>query len=241
MDTLGDIRDNLKDDLGLGQKDWLTNDELNAYIRRAVRNVHADILTMYEDYFLDFSTVEVAGNSSFIEYPENCYANKIRTVVFTNAPVGSAGSYTTKITSFKDITKTEEYNILIDTPTSSPVRYWIPHSSTKTVGEVKSPVRQMKLVPSAIVDDGHAVIWYIRKPIHLENDEDVCDIPEFTDYVLALAKKLYYAQDGDANYAIADKEAKEYKKLMQRTLSNMALDENTEMLQDNDFYNSSIA
>lgn len=241
MNTLGEIRDAMKDDLGLGQKDWIENEELDAYIRRAIRAIHAEIITLYEDYFLDFVTVEVLGNSDSISYPVNCFANKIRTIVFTNAPVGSSGTYTTKINSFKNITKTEEYNILMDTPSASPIRYWIPHSTTETVGGVTSPVRKMKLVPKAIEDDGHVVMWYIRKPANLVNDDDVCDIPEFADYVLAKAKQLYYTQDGDENYVIASNDVAGYKKLMERTLSNMRLDENTELEQDDDFYSVSRA
>lgn len=241
MDTLADIRQNMKDDLGLAQKDWLTNDELDTYIRRAVRSIHAEILSMYEDYFLDFEKKELLGGSDTIAYPDMCYANKIRTVVFTDAPVGEKGVYVCKINSFKDITRMTEYDMLMDNPSSYKTRSWIPQSTTEVVDGATVPVRQMKLVPSAIDDDGHVVIWYIRKSISLVNDNDICDIPEFTDYVLALAKKLYYAQDGDANFTIAKSESDEQQRLMHRTLSNMKLDENDELRQDDDFYSHSMA
>jgi|LGVF01.2.fsa_nt_gb hypothetical protein len=245
-ETLKDIRNQVKDDLGLGQADWVDNDVLDVYIRRAVRKAHREIMKTYEDYFLSTSPVELLGATTHLEYPGDCYANKIRTIIFTNAPIGASGTYVIEIKKFKSISSTVVGNIFnIDNNQSYKTR-WIPITSTEDIsdgagGTYKSPVNRMELMPSATTDDGHVEIRYIRKPIDLVKDEDVCDIPEFTDYVVAKTKALYYADDGDQNYIIADKEAKEIWKDMVDTLSNMVLDEDTEILLDTGFYEDSIA
>ena len=72
------------------------------------------------------------------------------------------------------------------------------------------------------------------------NDTDVCDIPEFVDYVIQVAKAKYQSIDGDPRYSVDKAEERELEKSMIDTLSNMKDDENNEVVADFSHYRDSV-
>lgn len=230
-DTLKEIRERVEDELDLIEQEYLDKTKLDNFINYAVRKAHREIVKLYEDYFLSSVDIAVSSTQNSIDYPVDVFANKIRKLMFTDAPVGSKGQLVYEIKSSRNLAKDAGYNMLATASQNGYYQRWIPYSSLSE--------KNMQLVPDSATE-GHVRVWYIRRANVLSNDDDICDIPEFVDYVVQVAKSKYYLEDSDPRYTEEKNEERALKKDLINTLTNMKPDENTEVQQDFSFYEDSI-
>ncbi len=222
--NLKEIRDQIIEDLDLYEEDWKSIQDLDNLINRAIRSAHRKIANIYEDYFLTYSTVSITNVDNELAYPSNIFANKIKSIQFYD------GTNTVKIKKVKRFDET----IMIDNhiTTESIYRAWLPVDSA-------DGGRVIRLYPS-IGRAGTVTIWYIREPKMLSSDTDICDIDEFSDYVIQLVKQYYYTIDSDPRVAIEKEEALRLEKDMIDTLTNMDIGNDDEVVQDNSHYEESV-
>lgn len=225
--TLKDIRDQLKDELDMVEEQWLDDPALDRMINSAIAKANRKILTIYEDYFLSNHSVEIASGDSLVDYPADIYANKIRNITYVNAPIGGNGSVAIEVKPVRRLKDAVAYNALHGDVGGQYSRSWLPYDAEDT--------RKIKLMPETGVS-GRLDMWYIREAKKLVNDTDVCDIDEFADYVVQVAKVAFYRYDGDPRYREEKGEELELEKSMVDTLTNMKDDENNEVVADLSFY-----
>ena len=225
MNTLKDIRDRLKDELDMVEEQWLDDPDLDRIINSAVQKAGRKIITIYEDYFLSSYSVEISATDNMVDYPPNIYANKMRNMTLI------VDGYATEIKPVRNLASSIAYNSLYGSTEGAVARQWLPYDAEDN--------RKIRLMPDAGTA-GRIEMWYIREPKRLVLDTDVCDIPEFVDYVVQESKARYQAIDGDPRYAADKAESLELEKSMIDTLSNMKDDENNEVLVDLSFYEDSI-
>lgn len=225
--TLKDIRDRLKDELDLVEETWLEDDQFDRIINSSIQKAGRKILTIYEDYFLSDYSVDIGGTDNLVDYPSDIYANKIRNITYVNAPVGERGTVALEVKPVRRLKDAVAYDALYGDQGSNYSRRWIPYDSASQ--------RKIRLIPET-GQAGRLDMWYIREAKKLVNDTDVCDIPEFVDYVVQVSKANYYRLDGDPRYREEKAEELELEKSLFDTLSNMKDDENNEVVPDLSFY-----
>lgn len=224
MSTLLEIREQLKEDLDLNEEYWKSDSDLDKLINRAIRSAHRKVLSIHEDYFLQFKQVSINANDNYIDYPSNIFANKIKSIHFYD------GVNSTNIPRVNKFDST----ILLDNhiTTDTFFRRWLPIDD-EDLGRI------IRLYPS-VGRAGTITVWYIREPRKLVDDDDVCDIDEFEDYVLQLTKMYYYQEDSDPRYAIEKEEAMRLEKDLIDTLTNMTIGNDDVLVQDLTHYEESI-
>ena len=222
--TLKEIRDQIIEDLDLSEEYWKDEGDLNALINRAIRTAHRKIITIYEDYFLAPYVISIPADTAILDYPTDIYANKVKSILFYD------GASSVEITRVKRFAST----LMLDNHITSNTIYrkWLPVDAAATGMKIK-------LLPS-LGNAGQITIWYIRDAKKLVNDSDICDIPEFSDYVIQLTKKMYYQEDADPRYTLEAQEALVLEKEMIDTLTNMTVDNDDTILQDNSHYEESV-
>lgn len=230
MKTLKQIRDQVISDLDLEEEEWISENELNAWINEAIKNAEAQIHTLYEDYFLtEADPVQIVRGQSLVEYPSDIYANKVRKIIFSDGTGTHTASH--EVERIKNILhgKTADFYV---SDTTTPVLRWTP-TNRAGVG------RRIRLFPET-GRAGYLYIWYIREVSQLVNDSDICEIDEFSHYIVQYVKTKAYIKDGDPRADDSKILEEQFKQDMVNTLSDMVPDKNNELHMDFDHYVDSV-
>jgi hypothetical protein len=215
------IEQKLWDDCDIEDEDFISSSELMGYVNEAIRDCEAEIhkLGLEDYYFLQSSALALVTSTSLYSLPSDLYANKLRGVLY------SSGSTRYEIIRMKSIRETanvddsDDYMYLLIAPTAG-------------------ARASLKLYPSSReTSASNVTLWYIRNAKQISVDADVCDIPEFINYILQSAKVRIYEKEGNPNVAKAIMDKKELRDLMISTLQNMVEDENNLVTPDVSFYN----
>ena len=225
MTTLLEIRDRLKDDLDLHEEHWKNDGQLNDLINKSVRKAFRKIIAIHEDYFLSQANVVITAVENEIDYPSNIYANKIKSIHFL---------WNNSAVEIKPVRRFDSTIMLssIVSDNSSPYRNWL------AIDDLTDG-KKIKLFP-ATGYAGTLSLWYIREPRLLVDDTDVCDIDEFTEFVVQCTKAAYYALDGDPRYQIEKMEEKELERDLINTLTNMTIGNDDTVVADYSHYEDSV-
>lgn len=212
---------------------WLDDVLIDRYINKAVRAAHRKIVRLYEDYFLASTTVTISADQDEIDFPSDLYANKLRSLIYFDGSVGSS-SVVSEFSLVKNLSSVLAGNLLYgDLETQAYHRYWMP--SDESVSD-----RKIKLFPQK-GQAGNVLISYIRRPVTMAADTDICPILEFSDYVLQKAKELALETDSDPRYTETVAKLQELEQEMLDTLSNRTItDDSSEVSQDLSFYGDSV-
>ena len=229
--SLSEIKNKIKRDLYLQDETFVEDTtlapELLDYINEAIDDVEAEIHTIYEDYFLTVASVSLVSGTREYALPTDIYANKIRGVVYNN---GSAIYPVRKIrgpSQFEELKLIEQYN-----PGSTATEYGYILVNASASGGVK-----MRLYPTPNETVSNALeVWYIRNANQLSADSDLCDVPEFVNYVIQFVKVRVYEKEMHPNLQQAMLERERLRKLMQETLADMIPDADTEITRDFGLY-----
>lgn len=221
--TYKQIRDKIQNDLDLLDENFITKDELLGYINEAIDDVEAQIHTLSpsygDDYFLVRGSLSVVAGTPEYALPGNIYSNKIRKLLFIN---GSIRYEVRRIRDLKDVMFVQNAD-----------EYTYKLVNTEDVG----PRIRLYPEPRETID---YEIWYLRNAKRLTTSltdvNNVCDVPEFVNYVIQHAKTRCYEKEMHPNAVKAIEDEKRLRDLMLETLSTMVPDEDTKIPMDFDFY-----
>lgn len=220
--TLAEIRKKIQQDLDLEGEVFIQPDELVNYINQAIDEAEAEIHSIYEDYFISwYFPLLVAGQREY-SLPSDIYAHKIRKIIFSDDQ-----SKTYEIAripeseKFADIALTERFRstefyryLITNREPGNPKIYVVPAIRESDTGASADGQSRMR-------------IWYLRNANRLEQDADVCDIPEFVHFVIAYAKLRCLEKEGHPNTVIWTQHVERQRRLMIDTLTNMIPDGET--------------
>jgi len=225
MRTLKQIRDKIIDDLDLYEETFVDNNEIDAFINEGISKTESSIHTIYEDYYLSTTSLELENNTNLYDYPEDIYANKIRMILYSD------GVDVYEVKRVRNI-KREAMLELSDPTLTGETLKWYPTNDS-------SQGRKIRIFPRG-ADTGTLEIWYIRNSKQLTLDEDICDIDEFSNVVELHAKTQIYLKDGDPRAADSQKLEEQAESNMVSTLSAMIIDDDNEVYADHSHYEESV-
>jgi len=220
--TLAQIRAKLRRDLDLESELFVRQSELVDYINEAISDCEALIHNLYEMYFLTRTTINMVAGQEEYTLPENIYAHKIVRLLFTQ----QSTSY--KIKRLAPAKMFERYESHITNNTSDLYEYFL-----------ENPVAagpQVIIVPTPRDTGPLMRMWYIRQANRLEVDTDVCDIPEFINFIFKHVKVSVYEKELHPNTVAAKQDLMALKTLMEGTLSAAQPDSDNHIEPDLSFY-----
>jgi hypothetical protein len=188
--TWAEIRTKVEQECDLEDEDFVRPEELLAYANEAIDEAEAEIHSLYEDYFLKKVDLAVVANDEFFSLATllpDIYADKIRKIIFREG----SGTTVYTVTRLKDWKKFEQKAVADTQLTTDLYQYFLINS---TPGNP-----QIMLVPKSR-EAGTMTVWYLRNANRLTVDADVCDIPEFINFVFSHMKMKVYAKEGHPGY-----------------------------------------
>ncbi len=220
--TWGQIREKIERDCDLQDEDFVSRGELLGYCNEAIDEAEAEIHTLYEDYFLTKKSVNVLGGDEFLSMSTtmpDIYADKIRRIIFTDA--GEATTYT--VSRLKDWKKFEQKALADTHDTSGLYQYFLVNSNPGNP--------EIMLVPK-IKESGTLTLWYLRNANRLEVDTDICDIPEFVNFIFSHIKVKVFGKEGHPGYPEALERLESERNRMNSVLASRVPDADNEIEMD---------
>jgi hypothetical protein len=207
------------------EEQFITTTELNSYINSGISEAERIIHNLYEDYFLTTGALTVHGAGlPWFTLPSDIYANKIRKVVYDD---GNNVEYIIpRIRKLEDI-------YALDDITASPENSF----AYLLLNDLTNGVR-LRLYPTpASTPVANITVYYIRNAKQLSADNDVHDIPEFENFIVAYAKIKCLQKEGTSPLLqVQIAELQNEKSQMIQTLSNMVPDDDDNVIPDMSFY-----
>lgn len=188
--TWAEIRTKVEQECDLEDEDFVRPEELLAYANEAIDEAEAEIHSLYEDYFLKKVDLPVVADDEFFSLTTllpDIYADKIRKIIFRQG----TGATVYTVTRLRDWKKFEQKAVADTQTTTDLYQYFLVNS---TPGNP-----QIMLVPKSR-EAGTMTVWYLRNANRLAVDADVCDIPEFINFVFSHMKMKVYAKEGHPGY-----------------------------------------
>lgn len=224
--TLAEIRSKINSECDLEDEDFVRSNELRDYINEAIDEAESEIHGLYEDYFLKHTEVNVTAGDEQLDLPTDIYAHKIRRVIFK---LGTAPESTTVYTvdRMKDWKKFENKAVYDTQLTTDLYRYFLVN---ETPGSPKI------LITPKIHETGVVTIWYLRNANRLDAETDVCDIPEFANFIFAHVKCKVFEKEGHPGLPVALEKLERERGRMTSTLSQMVPDAANEVEMDMSHY-----
>lgn len=219
--TWAEIRAKIEAEIDLEDEDFVRSPELLGYANEAIDEAEAEIHTLYEDYFLKYVDISIASGDEFISMSTqmpDIYADKIRRIIFrtTNGSV-----YT--LNRIRDWKKFEQKSAMDQQSSTDLLEYFLVN---RTPGNP-----EILLVPKAY-EAGSAKVWYLRNANRLAVDTDICDIPEFINFIFAHMKVKVYGKEGHPGYPEAMQKLEMERERMNAVLSNRVPDADNEIDMD---------
>lgn len=221
--TYQEIKTKIEQDLDLEEETFIQDSELLAYANSAVDEAENEIHGIYEDYFLTRAPIALVKGEEEYALPADIYANKIRRIMYR---IG--GDYYT-ITRVRDWRKFEEYTEEVAYQSSTRYRYFLINSVAGAPKIVLSP-------PSKETSSSNVTIWYIRNANRFVNPSDICDIPEFIEFVLNYIKVKCWEKEGNPLIQAGVADLEQQRKQMTSSLQSMVADDDNELEPDLSIY-----
>jgi hypothetical protein len=224
--TWAEIREKVQQECDLEDEDFVRESELLSYANEAIDEAEAEIHSLYEDYFSKSVNIPVTDGLVNLNIPAtfpDIYADKFRRVVFSSAGQGTV--YV--VNRLKDRTKFEQ-RVVSDTYTTTDLYQYLLENPS-----AGNPI--MTFVPS-IRETGVMNVSYIRNANRLVNDTDVCDIPEFINFIFSHMKVKVYGKEGHPGYPEALERLERERERMVGVLASRVPDTENEIELDTSAY-----
>jgi hypothetical protein len=222
--TWGEIKAKIEAECDLEDEDFVRSGELLSYANEAIDEAEAEIHGLYEDYFLTRKEINVVSGDKLLsinaEMPD-IYADKIRRIIY------NSGGNTYAVSRLKDWKKFEQ-KALAENNTSTDLYQYMLINTTPG-----SP--QIMWTPE-IRESGKVMVWYLRNANRLSVDADICDIPEFVNFVIAFLKVKVMGKEGHPGYQDAVMELEKQRAQMTSTLQARVPDADNELEMDASYY-----
>lgn len=219
--TLAEIRARIEAECDLEDEDFVRNTEFTSYVNDAIDEAEAEIHTLYEDYFLKYASIPVQANDellSMVTHMPDIYADKIRRLIFTNQ-----GQSTYTVTRLSDWHKFEQKAVSDTQQTTDLYQYFLIN---------QTPGNPQILIVPKIREAGTLTAWYLRNANRLVLETDVCDIPEFINFIFAHVKERVFGKEGHPGYQEARQRLELERKRMNEVLANRVPDADNEIEMD---------
>lgn len=224
--TWSEIRAKIERECDLEDEDFIRTEELLDYANEAIDEAEAEIHSLYEDYFLKKVDIPIVANDELLSIPSllpDIYADKIRRVIFKDS--GTTTTYT--VNRIKDWHKFEQKAVADTQLTTDLYQYFLVNTTPGTP--------QIMLVPKSR-EAGTLVVWYLRNANRLAVDADICDIPEFINFIFSHMKMKVYAKEGHPGYQEALERLEAERERMVSVLASRVPDADNEIEMDTSFY-----
>lgn len=227
--TLTAIKAKVQKDLNLEDEIFIEGDEFLGYVNEGIREAEAEIhkLSLEDDYFLTRETITLAQGTAEYDMPDNIYASKIRAMIFndgvTRYPIHRLRG-TKAFMNFTDLNATS----------SSDYLSYLIFNDTAAGGD------KISFAPVPTVSGAYITMFYIRNANQLVADSDICDIPEFINFVLQFVKDKCINKERMTPDAPESEALKQQRILMTSTLAGRVEDGNNTVQQDLSHYEESI-
>lgn len=205
---------------------FITRLEKINYLNEGVDEAEAVIHTLGREarYFLASQPLNLSDGQQAYGLPTDIYGNKIVRVMYHN---GTEIYEMKRMRRRNGMSVEEQIAYINQFGSNDPYQYIVKNDSASFGNEIW-------LYPEAReTSEDRATIWYIRNANSLAVNDDVCDIPEFADFVVQFARVRCFRKEFHGNVPPLELEIlKDKKQLMVDTLTNMVVDENSELEQD---------
>ena len=159
--TYCQAREKLEEDLDLLDETSVKPNELINYFNEGIEEAESEVLKLDEDYFLTSMPVPVVQGQSSYDYPPNCYAYKVRGLMYTN------GTLIYEIIRFTRYRKFPKIHFALQYTNSTDDYQWYHTNDTPGAPKLNlvPPARETAIVPP--VPQGQTaftpvILWYIR-------------------------------------------------------------------------------
>lgn len=219
LPLFSEMNQKIKNDLDLNEETFIQPQELVAYFNEAVDMIEGQIHTLYEDYFLTSSSVDVTEGQSEVNLPTNIFANKIRRVMWI---LNDSEKYTMQ--------RVRNLDELLMASAPDDYRFMITNSEAGGFKLSISPAFRVTTSNTPLK------IWFLRNAKRYEDETSVCDIPEYSNVINQYVRYKCHAKEGhpDAQQDLADLER--LRTAMVETLRDKFIDEQNEVPKDFTFY-----
>lgn len=225
--TYGELKLKVEQDLDLEDEDFIQDEEMLGYFNAGIDECEAEIHSIYEDYFLDDHAIDLTLGEEYFDLPTNIYAMKIRKITYVNGDC---------IYPVNRLRHSDRFQAILESKRdygSTDYRYII-----KNKASFSKP--RIQLVPKSRETGSERLhVDYIRNANRMVDEASICDIPEFSEFVIQYVKTKCYEKEGHPNLPLAQSELERLRKQMVDTLSNMVPDEETSMEMDTSHYEES--
>lgn len=221
--TLSELRTKVEKDLDVEDETFISQAEMLTYFNEAIDEAEAEIHSICEDYFLSSTTVTLVNGTDEYSLPSDIYANKIRAVIYKN------GATVYKLDRLRDWKKLYDYSLNLTGTTVAGDYDWF--LVNRTAGSPK-----IVFTPPVTEDGTYITVWYLRNANRLSADADVCDIPEFANFVIQYVKVRCYEKEGHPNLQKALYDLQMQRQQMTDTLTTMVPDNENEIEADLSHY-----
>ena len=218
------------------EDNFVQNNEFAGYANEAIDLAEAEILKLAEDYLLTPVNMSLVGGTADYDLPTNIYAQKIRSLIYTNGP----RIYPVKrIRDPELFYKREEINYY----STSETEY-----GYMLLNAVEEEQAKISLSPTPQETGSFLKLWYIRNAQRIPLTTDtpsvtratqlatILDIPEWSNYVSQYMKWRAMGKEMHPMTEQAKEAMLELKKNMVETLSNRVVDNDDTIPGDMGFY-----
>lgn len=191
--TLLELKTKMARDLAIEDELFIEPDELTEYFNDAIDDAEAEIHGMHEDYFRAKAPITLVSGEDEYDLPSNIYAFKIRSIWYRNGTTvyqikelpmeKKAARYELEKAAGSTGTQDSEYVYDIDNSTPG------------------SP--QLVFIPTPAEAGQFVTVYYLRNANRLEDDADICDIPEFVSFLFAHVRRAVLFKEGHPALPIA--------------------------------------
>lgn len=222
--TWAQIKDKVERDLDLQDETFIQDEEMLGYANEAIDECEAEILTLYEDYFLTSANLALVTGTSEYSLPSDIYATKIRSIIYRS------GSLIFPITKIKEWNKFEAIAFETAYPATQTYKYILKNPSAAAGYKI------VLYPPAQETSATNVTIWYIRNANRLTALTDTCDIPEFVQFVIQYVKVRCYEKEGHPNLEFSVQALEKQRAMMVQTLGDMIPDGDSEIQKDFSYY-----
>lgn len=213
--TFGELKLKVQRETDTEAEEFVTSAEIQSYFQDAVNECAAHIhkLGLEDIYFQSRKKYDIVIGQQEFELPPDIYAMKISALTFSgNGKVfpihrmkgPKRFAIMAEMEQFNENGDWYEYQILNTSPDEMPViEIWPP---SKDQGQ------------------NFVVMYYIRQPIQIVDDNSKVDIPEFYSFVVSYVKWKIYQKEGSVLISEAKEELDRNRELMLATLAEMTPD-----------------
>jgi hypothetical protein len=244
--TYGQALDRVNHDLDLDNEAFIQDDEMAGYFNEGLDVIAAKITKLNRDYMKKRCTGTITAGQSQILFsgvdhlglpfanvacPPDLYANKVRSLVYSNGPIiylvkRMRGEFSDLDEEFTNFSPTiQDYRYEITNPSIMGYRFDIFPNARETGSFLKlAYLRNIGRIP--LPSTGSLAL----------SRATTIDVPEFVNYLIAYVKCLCLPKEGDPRFPLAEKALEFHEGEMITTLKEKVVDNDNRMEMDLSYY-----